>query len=146
MRLFQLKNYTLLNFPHSYKELNEKVILNVDDDPLNQLVIEKILEVAGIKTVAVKNGAAAVRKLMEGFRPDMILMDLQMPVMGGVEACQIIRKWIDAHVPIIINSGGISEIDKEKLNGFGIHDFLEKPYNQNDIFGKLLKNIPAVHE
>lgn len=89
-----------------------------------------------MKTVAVKNGAAAVRKLMEGFRPDAILMDLQMPVMGGVEACQIIRKWIDANVPIIINSGGISELDKEKLNGFGIYDFLQKPYNQADIFEK----------
>ncbi len=135
-----------MNSIESYKELNEKVILNVDDDSMNQLVIEKILETTGAKMVSVKNGAAAVRKLMEGFKPDAILMDLQMPVMGGVEACGIIRKWIDANVPIIINSGGIADSDKEKLNSFGIYDFLEKPYNKADIYEKLLKNLPVIHE
>jgi CheY-like chemotaxis protein len=130
----------------SYKELKEKVILNVDDDSMNQLVMEKILEVAGVKTVTVKNGAAAVRKLMEGFRPDAILMDLQMPVMGGVEASQKIKLWIDANVPIIINSGDITESDKEALNSLGIHDFLEKPYNQVDILETLQKNIVVVQD
>jgi CheY-like chemotaxis protein len=135
-----------VNFTESYKELNEKIILNVDDDSMNQLVIEKILEDTGVKIVSVKNGAAAVRKLMEGFRPDLILMDLQMPVMGGLEACQIIRKWIDVNVPIVINSGGIDDTDREKLNSYGIYDFLQKPYNRTDIFEKLQKNIAVVHE
>jgi CheY-like chemotaxis protein len=135
-----------LNSIESYKELNEKVILNVDDDSMNQLVMEKILEGAGVKTICVKNGAAAVRKLMEGFRPDAILMDLQMPVMGGVEASQKIRLWIDANVPIIINSGDITESDKETLNSLGIHDFLEKPYNQVDILETLQKNIVVVQD
>jgi CheY-like chemotaxis protein len=135
-----------VNYTESYRELNDKVILNVDDDSLNQLVIAKILEGAGIKTIAVKNGAAAVRKLMEGFRPDAILMDLQMPVMGGLEASEKIKHWINSDLPIIINSGDISEADKEVLNSLGIYDFLQKPYNQNDIFEKLLKNIAVTQE
>ena len=135
-----------MNLTQSYPELNKKVILNVDDDAMNQLVIEKILEVVGAQTVCVKNGAAAVRKMMEGFKPDAILMDIQMPVMGGIEACMIIRKWIDINVPIIINTGGIADSDREKLNSMGIFDFLEKPYNQADIFGKLMKNVAVVHE
>lgn len=127
-----------------YKELNEKVILNVDDDAMNQLVIAKILEIGGMKTVAVQNGATAVRKLMEGFRPDAILMDLQMPVMGGIEASQKIKKFIDADIPIIINSGHITGSDKQLLHAIGINDFLEKPYNQMDILEKLYKNIAVV--
>jgi len=125
----------------SYEKLNEKVVLNVDDDSMNQMVMEKILEVAGVKTVAVRNGAAAVRKLMEGFRPDAILMDLQMPVMGGLEASQKIRKWINAEMPIIINSGDITEADREALHSLGIFDFLRKPYNQTDILDTLHKSI-----
>jgi CheY-like chemotaxis protein len=135
-----------VNYNESYRELSEKVILNVDDDPLNQLVIGKILEAAGIKSITVKNGAAAVRKLMEGFRPDLILMDLQMPVMGGLEASEKIKRWIDPELPIIINSGDITKSDKAALNSLGIFDFLEKPYNQQDIFEKLLKNIPVTEE
>jgi CheY-like chemotaxis protein len=134
-----------MNTSESYRELNEKVVLCVDDDAMNQLVIAKILEGAGVTTIAVKNGAAAVRKLMEGFRPDLILMDLQMPVMGGVEASQKIKKWIDSNLPIVINSGDIKDSDKEVLHSLGIYDFLEKPYNQNDILDKLVKNIAIVH-
>lgn len=128
-----------------YKELQEKVILNVDDDAMNQFVIAKILDGVGIKTVCVKNGAAAVRKLIEGFKPDYILMDLQMPVMGGVEACRIIKTYINGNIPIVINSGAIDEADKDTLCAMGIYDFLEKPYNQHDILDKLLKNIPVAH-
>ena len=132
------------SFGEVCNDFKEKTVLCVDDNGLNQVVIEKILQTIGIKTVAVKNGASAVRKLMEGFRPDVILMDLQMPVMGGVEACELIRKWYGTSIPIIINSGCVDEADKEKLTQLGIEDFLEKPYNQSDIFGKLKKNIPQL--
>lgn len=127
-----------------YSALKQKVILSVDDDAMNQLVIEKTLEPTGVQLVPVKNGAAAVRKLMEGFKPDLILMDLQMPVMGGVEACNIIRKWIDPNIPIIINSGGIDDLDRQKLHSLGIKHFLQKPYNLSDIYQKLAKSLSLV--
>ncbi len=124
-----------------YPELKEKVVLNVDDNEMNQLVISKILKNAGIVTVTAVNGVEAVRKLSDGLKPDVILMDLEMPKMNGLQASDFIRKNIDANVPIIINSGSISALQKFKLMQMGISEFLEKPYSTNDILHKLSKNI-----
>jgi len=131
------------NFKLNYPELLSKVVLNVDDNEMNQLVIAKIMENAGMKTIAANNGAEAVRKLEEGLKPDLILMDLEMPVMNGLQASECIRKNFDSQVPIIINSGAVSEFEKLKLKLLGINDFLEKPYTMKDIFAKLCKNITA---
>jgi CheY-like chemotaxis protein len=68
-------------------------------------------------------------------------MDLQMPVMNGLEATEIIRNQIDPLIPIIINSGNVEPVDKWRLERLGIQDFLEKPYTIKDILAKLSKNI-----
>jgi CheY-like chemotaxis protein len=138
-----MKNNT---FGETHGDLQDKVVLNVDDNEMNQLVIAKILERLGLKTVAAINGADAVTKLTEGLRPDAILMDLQMPVMNGIEATEIIRKRIDSEIPIIINSGDIDPIGRWKLGRLGIKDFLEKPYSLDDIFSKLTKNIAVTQK
>jgi CheY-like chemotaxis protein len=133
-----------IKFNEEYFELQNKVVLNVDDNEMNQLVISKILEKLGLKIIAAINGAEAVNKLSEGLKPDIILMDLQMPVMDGIQATEIIRKRFDADVPIIINSGNVEAFERWKLRRLGIKDFLEKPYSLNDIFSKLAKNIVQV--
>jgi CheY-like chemotaxis protein len=115
------------------------VVLNVDDDEMNQLVISKIMENAGMKTITVLNGAEAIQKLNEGLKPDFILMDLEMPVMNGLQAAECIKREIDSQIPIIINSGAVSDVQKWKLKRLGITDFLEKPYSMKDIFSKLSK-------
>jgi CheY-like chemotaxis protein len=127
------------NLNDSYPLLQDKVVLNVDDNEMNQLVLSKIMNHAGIKTIQAENGAEAVKKLHEGLKPDVILMDLEMPVMNGMQASEFIRKNIDAAIPIIINSGSISAYQKNKLKHLGINEFLEKPYAIEDIFLKLTK-------
>ncbi|MCW3080204.1 response regulator [Segetibacter sp.] len=123
----------------TFPELFEKVVLNVDDNEMNQLVISKIMENAGMKTITVLNGAEAIQKLNEGLKPDFILMDLEMPVMNGLQAAECIKREIDSQIPIIINSGAVSDVQKWKLKRLGITDFLEKPYSMKDIFSKLSK-------
>lgn len=129
----------------AYPELIEKVILNVDDSEMNQFVISKIMENARIKTIAVSNGSEAIKKLQEGLKPDFILMDIDMPVMNGLQTSEYIKKTIDPHIPIIINSGGVSDVHKWRLQRLGITDFLEKPYSMDDIFAKLSKHIGVLH-
>lgn len=126
-------------FKDTYPELFGKVILNVDDNEMNQLVISKIMENAGMKTVTVSNGAEAIEKLNDGFKPDFILMDLEMPVMNGLQTSECIKKTMNSQIPIIINSGSVSDLQKWRLNRLGINEFLEKPYSMNDIFAKLAK-------
>jgi sigma-B regulation protein RsbU (phosphoserine phosphatase) len=133
------------NFRNAYPELSEKVVLSVDDNEMNQLVIRKIMENVGIKTVAVPNGADAIKVLTDGFRPDFILMDLEMPVMNGLQCCEAIKNKINTQIPIIINSAAVSDHQKWNLRRIGINDFLEKPYSMHDIFDKLSKNVPLVH-
>lgn len=129
------------NLRTAYQRLQDKVILNVDDNEMNQLVLTKILQSAGIKIVQAHNGAEAVEKLHAGLKPDAILMDLEMPVMNGIQASEYIRNKIASDIPIIINSGFVSVYQRSKLNLLNIFDFLEKPYTLHDIFSKLLKNF-----
>lgn len=129
------------NLDGEYDLLYGKLILNVDDNEMNILVISKILERFQSKIVVARNGAEAVHVLQQGLKPDAILMDLQMPIMNGLQATEIIRKQIDADIPIIINSGDVDGVQRWKLNRLGVSDFLEKPYTLHDIFSKLSNNI-----
>jgi len=134
------------DFKEVYPELVEKLVLSVDDNEMNQMVIVKIMEKAGIKTVVAQNGAEAISRLKGGLKPDFILMDLEMPVMNGVQSSEWIKKNISTAIPIIINSGSISEDQKSKLKRLGIMDFLEKPYSIRDILGKLSKNSSVLQD
>ncbi|MDB5246224.1 MAG: multi-sensor hybrid histidine kinase [Segetibacter sp.] len=132
---------TLNDFTESFPELRDKLILNVDDNEMNQLVMSKIMQNAGIKIVAAGNGAEAIEKLNAGLKPDAILMDLEMPVMNGIQTSEFIRNRMDPHIPIVVNSGSVSAYEKWKLKRLGIQEFLEKPYSMKDIFSKLSKSI-----
>ncbi len=128
-------------YKDTYPQLLEKVVLSVDDSEMNQLVMTKIMENAGIKTITASNGAEAIKKLDEGLKPDFILMDLDMPVMNGMQTSENIKKNIDSQIPIIINSGAVSAGQKWRLKRLGINDFLEKPYSLKDIFSTLSKYV-----
>lgn len=122
------------------------MVLNVDDNEMNQLVISKVLETAGLKIISVNNGAEAVKKLEEGLLPDFIILDLEMPVMNGLKTVEYLRKKMNNQIPVIINSGLVPTYDRYKLKSLGVNDFLEKPYSLNDIFTKLSKNITVAQE
>jgi CheY-like chemotaxis protein len=132
-------------FRESFPELVEKLILNVDDNEMNQLVIEQIMKNAGMKTISAYNGAEAVEKITGGLKPDFILMDLEMPVMTGLQAAEVIKKKMGSEIPIIINSGFVSDVERWRLSRLGINDYLQKPYNMVDIFEKLSKKLGVHH-
>lgn len=146
IKIVTTNNYLSLFMPSNtlrdvYPQLKDKIVLNVDDNEMNNLVLSKIMENAGIKTIHATNGAEAIKKLHAGLKPDAILMDLEMPVMNGVQASEFIRNNIDANIPIIINSGSVSAYQRFKLSRLNIRDFLEKPYSISDIYSKLYRNI-----
>ena len=132
------------NFREVYPQLQGKVVLNVDDNEMNQLVLSKIMQSVDIKIVNAENGAEAVKKLESGWKPDVILMDLEMPVMNGLQASEYIRNKIDPQIPIIINSGSVSAYQRFRLNRLNIYDFLEKPYSMDDILSKISKNVTLI--
>ncbi|MCW3120627.1 MAG: Histidine kinase [Flavipsychrobacter sp.] len=118
--------------------IDNKRILLVEDNSLNRLLAKTILADYGAVITEAENGAIAV-DLMRKQQFDIILMDVQMPVMDGIQATQIIRKEINATIPIIaLTANGI----KGKLDQFieaGMDDHIFKPYDELKLVNPIAK-------
>ena len=114
-------------------------ILVVEDNKINQLVVAKLLMNIGADVETVDNGQKAVDIVgKEHF--DLILMDIQMPIMDGYKATAEIRNMKDpqkANIPIIAltASAFLSETEKAKL--FGMNDHVGKPFGPDDLLEKI---------
>ncbi|MFO7728493.1 MAG: response regulator, partial [Desulfonatronovibrio sp.] len=120
---------------HSSRKSGSLNILLAEDDPLNQLFIKRMLEKDGHEVVLAKNGQEAVNLLQEqDFH--CILMDIQMPVMTGVEATKAIREstFIGAKkdIPIIAVTAHTQPGDRESFLEAGMDDYLGKPVSLED--------------
>ncbi|MEI6752961.1 MAG: response regulator [Paludibacter sp.] len=127
--------------PLSEKSTDSFTILIAEDVDMNMLLVKfminKLLPEA--KILEAKDGKEAVG-FWENERPDLILMDIQMPVMDGVEATINIRKLeksTDIHVPIIALTAGAIQEEQEQCMNAGMDDFLTKPIN-NDLLKKVI--------
>ena len=102
-------------------------ILIVDDDPVLQTLLSAVLEKAGYLTRIVEDGASAIGAAADC---DLVLIDLHMPVMDGVEATRRIRNDAAAsHVAIIAMSADQSTAQLERCRAAGIDEFLVKPFD-----------------
>jgi CheY-like chemotaxis protein len=110
-------------------------ILAAEDNRINRLLLGRILENAGHKAVFAENGVEALR-LWENGGFDLLLMDLQMPVMDGLEAAQEIRRreaGNAAHTPIIAVTARAMHEDRELTVAAGMDGYVSKPYSAEDI-------------
>lgn len=116
-------------------------ILLVEDNPVNQIVALGLLEELGMNTDVAVNGKEAV-ELVQNRRYDLILMDLQMPVMDGFEATKVIR-MIDGYkdVPIIALSAAVMQKDKELTSAVGMNAHLSKPIHKEELISTLVQWI-----
>ena len=106
--------------------------LVVEDNPVNCMVIEAMLTQLGLTVSLAADGQQCLDALLQGTRqPDLIFMDVQMPVMGGIEATERIRAWEAAsqraRLPIIALTAGAFEDDRQRCLAAGMDDFLTKP-------------------
>ncbi len=121
------------------KKLQDKKILIVDDNKINQLVTQKVLEQHGMLHGVAKNGLDALEKVKEQSF-DAILMDVNMPVMNGLDSSREIRN-IGLNTPIIALTA-INTINPEKDFGtYGIDDAIVKPYRTEQLLELLVKHI-----
>jgi signal transduction histidine kinase/CheY-like chemotaxis protein len=106
-------------------------ILVVEDNPINRKVIEALLRKLGLQTRSVENGQEALEAITRGQRPDLVLMDIQMPVMDGFAATAEIRRWEQdtgqSRLPIVALTAGAFEEDRQRAFACGMDDFLTKP-------------------
>jgi len=114
-------------------------ILLVEDNELNRQVAVGILSIGGFRIDIAENGKIAVEKAFE-CAPDIILMDMQMPVMDGIEATRQIRAISElSDVPIIAMTANAMQADRELCMEAGMNDYIAKPFDPNQLFSVLKK-------
>jgi PAS domain S-box-containing protein len=123
-------------------------ILLVEDNQLNQEVASELLRDAGFIVDLADNGEVAVRKVSENAY-DVVLMDMQMPVMDGITATGEIRKLPQfAQLPIVAMTANAMEDDRQRCLDAGMNDHIPKPVEPDDLWKVLLKwvKVPHAHE
>lgn len=107
-------------------------ILVVEDNEVNQKLVEVVLRKFGCRVSLATNGQEAVESLKRDVF-DAVLMDLQMPVMGGCEAATIIRQEMKLDVPIIALTAAAMKTDEQRVFMCGMNDYLTKPFSADDL-------------
>ena len=119
--------------------MNMKKILVAEDSSVIQNLTKKILTLQNYQITSVKNGEQVLEKLKdESF--DLILMDINMPVMDGIECTKRVRALSDEikkNVPIVAITGNARNYSMEEFVSLGINDFIPKPLNFDQLVEKV---------
>jgi PAS domain S-box-containing protein len=124
------------------QEFRGRRILVAEDDRVNQLVITQWLARAGIATTVAQNGQEVLEQVAAA-APDLVLMDVQMPGMDGLEATRRLRS-LGYDLPIIGLSAGVSRAEQDACMAAGMHDFIAKPIDVDELWGCLTRWLHPV--
>jgi signal transduction histidine kinase/CheY-like chemotaxis protein len=120
-------------------------ILAVDDKPVNQQLLIKLLAPVGFQVKAANNGQEAIA-LWESWQPHLIFMDMRMPVMDGYEATKYIKSHVKGHATVIIAlTASVLEEEKVVVLSAGCDDFMRKPFKESTIFHILNKYLGVTY-
>jgi len=124
------------------------VILVVDDIPANIQLLQNHLSSAGYRTLTASNGEEALSCAEKG-NPDLVLLDVMMPVMDGFETCRTLKSNRNTHYIPIIMVTALNEM-KDKIKGIeaGADDFITKPFNKLELLARVksLLRIKSLHD
>jgi len=123
-------------------------ILLAEDNPVNMKLAHRLLERAGLEVGIAENGARALEAL-ERASYDLVLMDVQMPEMDGLEATRKIRereKGTSRHIPIVALTAHSMKGDRERFLAGGMDDYLSKPLDAGQLYRILAKHLSAAGE
>jgi CheY-like chemotaxis protein len=112
-------------------------VLVVEDMALNQLLMKTLLDDFGFECDIADNGKIAIEKLKEKSF-DIIMMDLQMPVMNGFEATEYIRNTLNSEIPIIALTADVTTVDLSKCKAAGMNDYIAKPVDERLLYSKII--------
>jgi PAS domain S-box-containing protein len=128
------------------KKHDEVLILVAEDFPINQEVVLEFLQRFGFAAHVVENGKKAIQAL-EKNDYDLVLMDVQMPEMDGIEATRVIRdpqSNVRNHdICIVALTGHAMKGDRKRYLEVGMNDYLSKPINSKALYDVLIRNLPV---
>jgi DNA-binding response OmpR family regulator len=120
-------------------------ILIVDDEPFNVDYLEQILEELGYETISATNGQEALEQVA-AVGPDLILLDVMMPVMDGFTVCRFLKEHEDTRlIPIIIMTALDAVEDRVKGIKAGADDFLTKPVHEEELLARIETALKLKH-
>ncbi len=110
-----------------------KVILIVEDDPKSLVLIRDLLQASGYSTIEATDGEKGV-ELAKAKKPDLILMDIQMPVMDGLEATRILKAdTTTGNIPVLALTAYAMKGDEDGILQVGCDGYLAKPFNIQEL-------------
>jgi len=119
-----------------------KLIRVVEDQEDNMQILRDLLVSAGYEMVVAENGEEALAAVAKQ-RPDLILMDIQLPIMDGYEATRRIKADPASHsIPIIAVTSYALSGDEAKAREAGCDDFVPKPYSPRQLLAKIREYLP----
>ncbi len=122
------------------------VILVVDDEPQILRVMRASLPPRGYEVVTARSGQEALDRIRKEM-PNLIILDLVMPEMSGLEVCRQVREF--SSIPILVLSAKGSEHDKVTALDFGADDYITKPFSMDELLARvraILRRIPAAED
>jgi two-component system cell cycle response regulator DivK len=120
-----------------------KRILVVEDQPDNMQILRDLLGSAGFEMIEAGDGEEGVR-VAKATRPDVILMDIQLPVLDGYEATRRIKADPELRaIPIIVVTSYALSGDEEKARAAGCDGYVPKPYSPRQLLAKIREYLPV---
>ena len=124
------------------EKLKNKVILIVDDDDRNTFALKSYLETLDMKIAIAENGEQAISVLHSDTKPDIILLDMMMPVMDGYETLGILKQdTLFKQITVIAVTARTMKGDREKCIEAGAWDYISKPIDMKILVDKIAKWI-----
>ena len=124
--------------------VKEGKILIVDDNLANTKLLEKILKIAGYKNMLTTNDSRKVISLYQEYEPDIILLDLKMPYMDGLEVMRQLYELEDVskdYLPVIVITAQNDQLNMKKAFELGARDFIGKPFNHDEILLRIKNTL-----
>jgi CheY-like chemotaxis protein len=118
--------------------LTGKKFLVAEDNEVNQQLVDHVLKRGGGEVQLAGNGEEAVHHLRQGEHFDLVIMDLQMPVMDGYEATRCIRQDLQLPVPIIAMTATALVGEQLRCTEAGMNDYMTKPFEFTDLYKRIL--------
>jgi CheY-like chemotaxis protein len=124
--------------------LSGRRFLVVEDNEVNQQLMDHVLRKSGATVQLSSNGEEAVAYLRQGQQYDLVVMDLQMPVMDGYAATRYIRQELRSSIPIIAMTATALVDEQLRCLETGMNDYMTKPFEFAELYKRIAKLLTPV--
>jgi two-component system, cell cycle response regulator DivK len=121
----------------------DKTILIAEDDNFSYIYLKEILNGTNINIVYAENGLRAFTECLKNAQISVVLMDIKMPIVNGLESTRLIKKY-KPHIKVIAQTAFAMPDDRQKCMNAGCDDYLTKPVIPEDLFAKLFKAFSKI--